>query len=229
MPTTETSPRFAMFDDSETPAARLRVVDDDLALSDSLRFLLESEGYSVDVFNSASDFLDDFDPDIPGCILLDLRIEHEDAGMEVLRALAKRRNHVPVIMISAYGQVRIAVDALHLGAIDFLEKPVEDLVLRNAVRIAVERSVRAWPLHREVDRILERLDTLTPRQTEVLHLVVGGRSSRQIAEQLGVVEKTVESHRREITKKMDAANASHLVGMTMLAASASDDPREYVD
>lgn len=202
---------------NEVPVPRVHVVDDDPALTDSLRFLLESEGYVVDTYSSASGFLDEFDATLPGVILLDLRIEREDAGLDVLRALSKRKCRTPVIMITAYGAVRIAVDAMHLGAVDFLEKPVEDLQFRRSVRRAVDRSVRAWPLHREIDEIVDRRTTLTPREREVLHLVVAGLTSSQIAERLGVVEKTVESHRGHTLKKMRAANVSQLVRMEMLA------------
>lgn len=214
MPAAAIEPRVP--DSREMPGPRVHVLDDDVHLCDSLRFLLESDGLAVETYSQSDEFLAALDPTAPGCVLLDLKL-HEESGLDVLRKLSALRSRVPVIMFSGHGVLRDAVNALQLGAIDFLEKPVENHLLLSRIHEAIERSVTAWPLQQDVERIRSRRDTLTARQNEVLDLVVAGLSSKEIAERLTIKEKTVEAHRASISEKMRSLNVSDLVRMVLVA------------
>lgn len=201
--------------------AVIYVVDDDQAVRDSLRWLLESVELNVETCESAQAFLDVYDRDRPGCLLLDVRMPGT-SGLELQQQLADQQLSIPIIIITGHGDVQMAVRAMRDGAVDFVEKPFNDQMLLDRVRDAVEKDIRVRRQQTEQLEIRKRLDRLTPRERDVLELIVAGRLTKQIAAELGVSEKTVEVHRSHIMAKTQAKNVAGLVRMTMMAREADE-------
>jgi FixJ family two-component response regulator len=186
------------------------VVDDEAPVRRALRWLLEAVGFRVETFESAADFLHAYRAGRPGCLLLDLRLPGMD-GLELQARLRAVDGLLPVIVVTGYADVPTAVRAMKGGAVEFVEKPVDDRILVEHIRAAAGRHRAALAERRSADGLRARLEALTPREREVLRLVVDGKSSRAIAELLGNRAKTVESHRAAILRKLDAANVADLV------------------
>jgi two-component system, LuxR family, response regulator FixJ len=191
------------------------VVDDDRAMRKSLRWLLESVELRVETFDSARDFLEKYQPHRPGCVVLDVRMPGM-SGLELQDYLREQVVEIPIIIITGYGDVPMAVRAMKAGAHDFIEKPVCDQVLLEHIHNAIEIDRKHRQVLAENQEIMERLRTLTNREAEVMDFVVQGLSSKEIAEKLGVSFKTIEAHRAKIMKKMGANNVSHLIHMVLL-------------
>jgi two-component system, LuxR family, response regulator FixJ len=205
------------------------VVDDDQATRKSLRWLVETLGVPVQTFHSGASFLDSYDPSQPGCLVLDVMMGGM-TGLELQKELNERNIEIPVIVLTGYGDVPTAVRALKNGAIEFLEKPFDGEVLLEHVRRALELDA-ARRRERDADEVVrQRLDKLTPREAEILKLVVEGLSSKEIATQLDVSFKTVEAHRAKIMKKMEANGVAQLVRMvvtsTDIGGQATTDPAD---
>ncbi len=212
MPSQQTQPEPTVF-----------VVDDDAAVRDSLRWLAQSVGLAVQTFARAEDFLNEYDPATPGCLLLDVRMPGM-SGLSLQDELAVRHATLPVIILTGYGEVATAVRALKTGAVDFIEKPFSDEVLLDRVRQALlqdkhTRQARAW--HAEVQ---ERYARLTPRERAVLDLVVAGRANKVIAGDLGLSAKTVEVHRANVMRKMEAQSVAELVRLSLLLERNQENP-----
>ena len=190
------------------------VVDDDAEMRKSLTWLIESVKLPVETYESATAFLAQFDPDRPGCVVCDVRMPGM-SGLELQQRLHAIRSAIPMIFVTAYGEVPTAVEAMKGGAVDFLGKPVSDQVLLDHVQRAVERDVAAKSGQAEVAAIDERIKRLTRRELEVLSLVVEGLSSKSIATRIGVSFKTVEAHRAKIMRKTQAPNVPHLIRMVL--------------
>ena len=190
------------------------VVDDDSALLRSLQRTLLSAGWSVQTYMSGDDFLESFDPDQPGCVVLDIRMPYL-SGLTVQEALNHRNARIPVIFMTAYGEVSTVVQAMKAGAMDFLEKPFTSQALLTCVEAAVRRDaqIRQEQLHR--DQIEARLSCLTPREREVLGLVVDGYINKEIADRLGIQQRTVEIHRQQAMKKLGANSSVDLVRLVL--------------
>lgn len=191
------------------------VVDDDEAVRDSVRWLILSVNLEVKTFSSAQEFLDTFDPEQEGCLLLDMRMP----GMSGLALLAKLResgSNIPTIFLTGHGDVPMAVRALKEGAVDFLEKPYNDQVLLDCVHKALEQSEQINQLRVEQHIINERYAALTPREAEVMSMIVKGQSNKVIGNSLFISIKTVETHRAKIMDKMKADSVSHLVRMAVV-------------
>jgi len=190
------------------------VVDDDNALRKSLCWLIESIGLRVQTFASAHEFLDAYPADTPGCLVLDVRMPGM-SGLDLQERLEERRITIPVIIITGYGDVPMAVRAMKAGAVDFIEKPVSDQMLLDRI----QQAIMTDSMHRESKRgksqFAARIELLTPREREVMDKVVSGLSSREIGDELGVSFKTVEAHRAKIMKKMQASSVPHLVRMAL--------------
>ena len=199
---------------SSSEAPLVYVVDDDPTLRDSLRCLLESVGLRTLVFANTEMFLQDYQPNRPGCLLLDIRIPgHNDLSSQ--QYLRDHGIDVAVVIITGHGSVAIAVAAMKQGALDFIEKPFNDQLLLDCVHSALvndraRRGTRA--LRQDLRR---RLNTLTPREHDVLRQVVEGLSNREIAEVLSLSRKTVEVHRAKVMQKMRATTLSQLIRMAM--------------
>jgi len=187
----------------------VHVVDDDASIRRALTRLLKAHGYDVHSYESAEAFLAHHPPG-PGCIVLDLQLP-ERSGLELLEQIAVSEPELSVIILSGHADVTSAVNAMKLGAMDLLGKPVEDARLTTTVAAAFERSVAAWADREEKRRLQQRLDALTPREREIARLVGRGFLNKQIAYDLGLSEKTVKFHRGNVTRKLQVNSVAELV------------------
>lgn len=195
-------------------APTVYVVDDDDAVRNSLRLLLRSSGIDAVTHASATEFLTAHDEAAPGCLLLDVRMP-DMTGLELQRQLHRRGVSLPIIFITGHGDIPMAVDAMRLGAFDFLQKPFRDEDLLDRVRRALEHD-RLRRLERQGrDDVATRIATLTPREREVMALVTRGLANKVIAADLGLSQRTVEIHRSRVMEKMGAASLAQLVRMTL--------------
>lgn len=197
------------------------VVDDDSAMCESLGELLESVDAPVETFSSAREFLESYDPRRPGCLVLDLRMPGM-SGLDVQEELATLNIELPIIFLTGFGEVPTAVRAMKNGAFDFIEKPVPSESLIDCVRKALESDRETRRRQARRSEVKARLVTLTPREREVLALVVAARSSKEIAAELGIATKTVEIHRGHIMQKMRAESVANLVSMVMATNTSTD-------
>jgi len=188
------------------------LLDDDPGVRRSLSLALSLAGYQVEAYATAEDLLRGLDPSQPGCLVLDLRMPGMD-GLEVQQALGDRGCSLPVIFMSAYGDIPTTVRALKAGAVDFLEKPfsTESLITRIEEAIAIDRRQRAQKVLRQT--IIERAGHLTGRETEVMQLVTAGLSNKDIARQLEISPRTVEKYRARVMEKMHADSIADLCQM----------------
>jgi FixJ family two-component response regulator len=192
--------------------ATVFLVDDDPSILRALTRLLRAGGHQVSAFRSPRDFLAEHDAAVPGCIVLDLAMPGL-SGLELQTALAASGCERPIIFVSGHGDVPSSVRAMKAGAIDFLTKPVSEENLLAAIRGAIERDRLMRQARAELQEIGERLSTLTPREREVLQHVVAGQLNKQIAADLGTVEKTVKVHRSRVMEKMGVRSLADLVRM----------------
>jgi FixJ family two-component response regulator len=186
------------------------VVDDDALVRRALGRLLQSAGFAVQTFGSARDFLAHPTEQAPGCIVVDLSMPDLN-GLELQRALAGSIDPRPVVFISGQGSITSSVDAMKAGAVDFLTKPIDETTLLGAVRAAIEKDRAAREVRASRAAIEARLATLTPREHDVLQLVVAGRLNKQIGAELGTAEKTVKVHRARMMRKMQVDSLADLV------------------
>ncbi len=188
------------------------VVDDDPSVRSSLKFLMSSVGLQVESFDSADALLQRKLPDAPGCLILDVRLRGL-SGLDFQRELAARNCHMPIIFITGHGDIPMSVRAMKAGAIEFLTKPFRDQDLLDAVRIALAKDRERCERKKEVSDLKERFNLLTPREQEVISMVVSGMLNKQIADQLGTAENTVKVHRSRAMEKMHAQSVAELVKM----------------
>ncbi len=190
------------------------VVDDDAAVRDSLAELIESVGLHLEAYDSAQAFLAAYDPLRPGCLVLDVRMPGM-SGLDLQEELNRRQVLLPIIFITGHGDVPMAVQALKRGAAEFIQKPFRDQDLLERIEGALERDAghrKAWTAR---EFIVQRLDTLTARESEVLEKVVAGAPNKVIANELGISHRTVEIHRSKVMEKMQAGTLAELVGMVV--------------
>ena len=194
------------------------VVDDDAAVCDSLARLLKAVQLKAQTFATAAQFLEHYDPRQHACLVADIRMPGM-SGLELQAVLKRLGAPIPLIFITAYGDVPMAVDAMKSGAIDFIEKPFRDQDLLDRVHqaLALDRQRRAD--EQKVESIRKRLATLTPRESEVMQRVVQGQSNKMIAMDLGVSQRTVEIHRADVMRKMGARSVAMLVSKVQCAQS----------
>lgn len=190
------------------------IVDDDEAVRSSLRLLLKSVGLVPSALASAREFLDKYDPAQPGCLVLDVRMP-EMSGLELQEQLNLKGAVLPVIFITGHGDVPMAVEAMQAGACDFLQKPFRDQDLIDRIQRALDKDRTNRAVLNERTLIRERLQSLTPREREVLAMVTSGKANKIMAADLGVSQRTVEIHRARVMEKMSAASLAQLVRMVM--------------
>lgn len=207
------------------PESTVFIVDDEPAVRNSLAWLLESVGQQVETFPSAQAFLDSYDPHRPGCLILDVRMPGM-SGLDLQEKLSTMDAKLPVIFITGHGDVPMAVRAMKHGAVDFIEKPFNNQELLDRVHLAIERDVRARARDARGSEIRARMESLTPREREVLEGVVGGKANKSMARELGVSVKTIEAHRAKLMEKMHASSVAELVGMVL---SLREEVRENPD
>ncbi len=199
------------------PASRLvHVIDDDDALRDSLRFLLASAKFDVETYESATAFLAAMPQIKGGCIITDVRMPGL-SGIELLRKLKTLSIDLPVIIMTGHGNVALAVDAMKVGAIEFIEKPFDDVVLLKAVRVALDRYGKEMKKDAEKAQVRERLHSLSQREREVLEGLIAGHPNKIIASDLKISPRTVEIYRAHVMTKMEADSLSELVRMSLAA------------
>ncbi len=193
-----------------TPEPTVFVIDDDKAVRHFLRGLIASVNLRVEAFTSAQEFLAAYRSSLPGCLLLDIRMPGM-SGLELQQELSVRGIDLPVIVLTGHGNVQVAVHAMKAGAVDFIEKPFNNELLLDRVQQAVAKSVDTYENRIKRDEILNRRKLLTPRERQVLDLVVAGESNKGIARHLHISEKTVEIHRANVMGKMQAKSLADLV------------------
>ena len=195
-----------------TQASVVFVVDDDPSVRSSLKFLMSSVGLQVESFDSADALLKRKLPDAPSCLVLDVRLRGL-SGLDFQRQLAARDCHIPIIFITGHADIPMSVRAMKAGAVEFLTKPFRDQDLLDAVRIALEKDRERRERMKEVSDLKERYNSLTPREQEVISMVVSGMLNKQIADQLATAENTVKVHRSRAMEKMQAQSVAELVKM----------------
>lgn len=197
--------------------ATVFVVDDYAPGRKSISRLLRAAGFVAATFASAEDFLRQYDPSISGCLVLDLAMPSL-GGLELQRMLAEKGSLLPIIFLTAHGDISKSVQAMKNGASDFLTKPVNDEELLGAVRAAIEKNRILRLEEAELSEIRGRLATLTPREREVLDYVIAGKLNKQIASDLGTVEQTIKIHRAHVMQKMRVRSVAELVRLTQRCA-----------
>ena len=209
--------------DQASPAGTVIVVDDDEAVRDSLQTMLEAEGFEVLAYGSGRQLLEASGLPRRGCLLLDVRMPDMD-GLELQRLLVARDVALPVIIMTGHGDVPVAVQAMKAGAADFIEKPFTAESIVAAIRHAIEHGKRNRSASDLDGAIMARIDTLTPREREVLEKLVVGRPNKVIAFELDISPRTVEIHRARVMEKMQADNLSHLVRLVLAAGLLPETP-----
>ena len=200
------------------------VVDDDEAVRHSLHMLLTAQGFAVRTFPSAQDFLDAAAVRGEGVLLLDVRMPGL-SGPDLQAKLRAKHDNLPIVFITAFGNVPLAVDAMKAGAVDFLEKPFTKATVLECISRALNLGTQVRTEDRFAADAKTRVESLTPRERQVLEQVVSGRQSKIIAFDLGISVRTVENHRARIMSKMQAQSVSHLVRMALAAGVVSCAPR----
>jgi len=195
------------------PTPVVFVVDDDPSVRRAIQRVVQSVGLQVELFGSAQEFLRSKRPDITSCLVLDIRLERI-SGLELQRQLADANIHIPIIFITAHGDIPMSVQAMKAGAVEFLLKPFRDQDLLDAIQQALDRDETRRVQEAEVTKLREHYESLTSREREVLPLVVSGLLGKQIAAEIGTSEATVRVHRSQIMRKMGAESFAELVRMS---------------
>ena len=200
-----------------TSEATVFVVDDNVSVCQSLRELLESAGLAVETYQSSEEFLAVYDPARAGCLVLDVRLRHGKNGLDLQDELRRRKAMLPIIVLTGHGNVPTSVRALKAGAIDFLQKPAPPKVLLERIRAALEIDGQARATATQREDVIGQLAHLTPREREVMELLLDGKASKEIADALRLSVRTVEGHRRMVFMKMNVSSATQLVRIVMNA------------
>ena len=218
---------FANFEpESAQTLGTVYVVDDDEAVRDSIRWLLEASDYKVELYDSGESFIAKYDPNAIAVLLLDVRMNGM-SGLEVQEHLIARRADLPIIFITGHGDVPMAVNALKKGAVDFIEKPFDQAALKKQVERMLQEA-RERRVKNERQSLNEALlAKLTPREQQVLERIVAGRLNKQIADDLGISIKTVEAHRASIMDKTNSGTVADLMRVVMGAGTQESSMRGY--
>ena len=188
------------------------IVDDDASVREALKSLIRSVGLHVELFGSATEFLETQRPDAPSCLVLDVRLPGI-SGLDLQHRLADANVHIPIIIITGHGDIPMSVRAMKAGAIEFLTKPFRDQDLLDAIQVALERNRTRRQREAEIAVYRERFGSLSPRERDVVTKVVSGMLNKQIADEIGIAENTVKVHRSRAMEKMQAQSLADLVKM----------------
>jgi len=213
---------------SGAPSAIVYIVDDHAEVSDSLFRLLSSIGIHAETFDSISAFQAAARPQVPSCLILDLQLADGD-GLALQARMRELGDHIPIVVVTGFGDIRQTVKAMKAGAIDFLEKPISEQRLLDSVHRALESDVARRAKEQEFETLLERYRSLTAREQQVIEKIASGCLNKEVAEQLGISEVTVKAHRASAYRKMQARSFAQLVQMIMkvnprVAAQALQSP-----
>jgi FixJ family two-component response regulator len=195
------------------PASIVFVVDDDPSVRRAIKRLVESVGLHVELFGSATEFINSSRPDVASCLVLDIRLPGI-SGLDFQRELVQAKNEIPMIFITAHGDIPMTVRAMKAGAVEFLTKPFRDQDLLDAIQVGLERDRLRRQRQAETAMLRERLESLTPREREILPLVVSGLLNKQVGAEIGATEATVKVHRSQLMRKMGASSLADLVRMS---------------
>ena len=209
------------------PTPVVFVVDDDVSVRESLELLLRSAGWEPQLFASATEFLARPRALAPSCLVLDVSLPDLN-GLDLQKRIATDRTDMPIIFITGHGDIPMTVRAMKAGAVEFLTKPFDDEVLLGAIRNAIERSHAALGHETELRALRDRYASLSPREREVMALVVAGRLNKQVGGELGISEITVKAHRGKLMRKMKADSLADLVKMAATLHLAPAPPRNPV-
>jgi len=193
------------------------IVDDDDGMRRALTVLMSTVGYNAVAYERPGEFLQKLDPNQPGCLVLDVRMP-EMSGLEVQQQLNRNGSMLPVILITGHGDIPMAVQAMKDGAFEFLQKPFRDQELIDGINRALQKDAENRQVLERNAEVKRRIATLTPREREVMAMVVDGRANKVIAIDLGLSERTVEIHRANVMDKMKAQSVAHLVKMNLSTA-----------
>ncbi|MDD2802437.1 MAG: response regulator [Methylococcales bacterium] len=194
--------------------SQVYLVDDDFAIRDSLSLFIESTGQSITCFESAEQFLQAYDREQPGCLLLDVRMPVM-SGLDLQEVLLKRNIDIPIIFISGHAEVSDSAKAFRAGAVDFIEKPFDNFVLLERIEEAINKDIDARAQHAEKLKLMQSIDQLTLREKEILQLIVNNCSSKEVASMLGISSRTVEVHRAHIMEKTHTDSITQLLLMVV--------------
>ena len=195
-------------------APTVYIVDDDEAVRESLGLLLESVDQVSSGFDSATSFLESYDDDMAGCIVLDIRMPGMN-GMELQKKLNDVNSILPIIFVTGHGDVPMAVEAMQHGAVDFIQKPYREQDLLDKINQALNIDQQQRADLKEKQEIIKRIETLTPREKEVMTMMIDGNANKVIAIDLGISQRTVEIHRSRVMEKMSTHSLAHLVRMVL--------------
>jgi two-component system response regulator FixJ len=204
-----------------TPRGKVYVIDDDEAMRDSLDFLLGAADFDVTLFESAQHFLDALPGVDFGCVVSDVRMPGVD-GIELLKRLKANRSTLPVLIVTGHGDVPLAVEAMKLGAVDFLEKPFEDDRLIGMIDVALKQAESGARSEAAALDIAAKVESLSPRERQVMEGLVAGLSNQQIAREYDISPRTIEVYRANVMTKMQAGSLSELVRLAMRAGAIKD-------
>lgn len=200
--------------DKENLHSIIYVVDDEVAVRDSLCILLESSGHIVRNFESAASFLENYHPDYPGCLILDVRMPGMN-GLDLQQELIKRQIKIPIIFMSGHAEIPDSARAFRAGAIDFLEKPFDKALFLERIQEAISKDIDNRKKWLEIREIQQRIERLTSREKEVLDLIVENHSNKEVARILAISPRTIDVHRARIMQKMEADNYTDLLTMVL--------------
>ncbi len=205
-------------------AGIVMLVEDDQGMRDSLEYMLRSNGYDVRTYANATELIDDYDPHCHGCLVVDLKLPSM-SGLDLQQHLQKKGGNHPFLVITGHGDIPTAVEAMKVGAVDFLEKPFDESVFLSRVNQALRKDALNRDRKSANSDVEDRFNSLTPRERQVMELVVDGMLTKQIARQLGISTKTVEVHRSHVTKKMHVQSVAQLVKLVTEYRVANQDQR----
>jgi two-component system response regulator FixJ len=199
----------------ETTKQQVFLIDDDEAVRDAMGMLLESNGLPYRSFACASDFLNNYSHDLRGCLVLDIRMPNMD-GLELQSILNGQNSTLPIIFITGHGDIPMAVEAMRLGALDFMRKPINELNLLQAINQALGHETDIRKQIYDIQQLTLKLDALTQREQQIFERVADGQANKSIAFDLGISERTVEVHRAQVMKKLNVKTLAQLVRLKIL-------------